>query len=204
METPPRRSSSDSFAVVCIAGSAGGLEGYIEILERLPSNTGMAFVIVSHRGTESTLLRPLLSNKTRMQVVEVTDRMRLAPNRVFLGPPHLEMTTDGLFLRLREPSKPKGWPILVSVFLRSLATTCASRAIAVILSGNGFDGSDALRAVKDAGGVTFAQSDALWQSMPRQAVSTGNVDFELTVEEIAKRLVRIGRTRTAPGEKADG
>lgn len=154
----------------------------------------MAFVVISHRGLGNrALLRFLLAKSSRMPVLEVTEGMNLQADRVFLAPPQMEMTTDGLVLNLRETPPPLGWPILITVLLRSLATNCASRTVAIILSGMGFDGSPALEQLKRNGGTTYAQSDAEFPSMPDSAVDTGYVDFEITVGEIGERLVAMSQ-----------
>jgi two-component system, chemotaxis family, CheB/CheR fusion protein len=182
----------DRFPVVCLGGSAGGLNAYQQILRRLPADTGMAFVIVSHRGMANALLfLPVLRAMTNMAVVEATDGIRLEPNRVFVALPHMETTTDGVVLNVQARSKPLGLPILITVFLLSLAKTCTSRSIAIILSGLGDDGSSALSAIKSEGGVTFAQSDAEWDAMPQEAIDTGHVDFILTAAEIGEHLATM-------------
>lgn len=152
----------------------------------------MAFVIVSHRGMgDAHLFLPLLRRLSSMVVVEVTHGMRLEPNRIFVAPPHMETTTDGVVVNVQACSKAQGWPTVISVFLFSLAKACGSRSIAIILSGVGHDGSSALAAIKAAGGTTMAQSDGEWKNMPQKAVSTGYVDFVLTAAEIGKRLATM-------------
>lgn len=186
------KATMDRFPVVCLGGSAGGLQAYKQILRRLPADTGMAFVIVSHRGIgDAHLFLPVLRATTNMTVVEATDGIRLEPNRVFVALPHMETITDGVVLNVQARSKPRGLPILVTVFLLSLAKTCTSRSIAIILSGIGDDGSSALSAIKSGGGVTFAQSDAEWDGMPQEAIDTGHVDFILTAAGIGEHLATM-------------
>lgn len=188
---PATKAPMAGFPVVCLGGSAGGLSAYREILRELPANFSMAIVIVAHRATENSMyLVPLLAKVTTMEVVEAKEGMRLEPNRVYVAPPKKAITTDGMVLRLKAVNA-KGWPTSIDAFLFSLAKQCASRAIAIILSGMGFDGSVALGAIKDAGGVTFAQSDASWASMPQAAVNTGHVDFVLTASEIGRHLAMM-------------
>jgi two-component system, chemotaxis family, CheB/CheR fusion protein len=124
-------------------------------------------------------------------VVEVTEHILLKPNRVFVVPPHREITTDGVVLRLAGLTKYHGWPTVISEFLFSLASMCASRGIAIIVSGTGHDGSTALAAVKEAGGSTFAQSDASYPNMPRAAVDTNHVDYLLTARQIGRHLASL-------------
>ena len=183
---------TEEFRIVCIGGSAGGLAAYSEILRGLPANTGMAFVIVSHRGLEhSHLLPQVLSYATSMPIVEVEHGMRLEPNRVFVMPPCVDMTTSDNHLHLRTSSKPRGWPISLSIFLSSLGESVGPRAIAVIVSGMGDDGSAAMAVIKAAGGVTFAQSNPAQDDMPRHAIETGHVDFVMQPAEIAKALISL-------------
>jgi len=176
--------------VVCLGGSAGGLHAYMDILRSLPCDTGMAFVVAPHRGLENAHLLPqILTTVTKMPVVEVKEGMPLAPNRVFIMPPRMEMSTADNVFHLRTTSRPRGWPKTISIFLSSLAESMGQRAVAVILSGLDGDGSAALKAIKEAGGITFAQADASFDSMPRTAVETGHIDYLLPAAEIAKALL---------------
>lgn len=140
----PSLGVSSTFPVVCIGGSAGSLIAYREIVRQLPADAEMAIVIVSHRALEGRgLFLKLLAADSRMNVVEVTDGMSLESGCIFVAPPHQEITTDGVTLRLAPDSRPHpgcGWPILISTFMFSLAHRCSSRAIAIVLSGMGHDG----------------------------------------------------------------
>jgi chemotaxis response regulator CheB len=180
------------FPVVCIGGSAGSLIAYIDILQEMPAKARVAIVIVSHRAPQDAgRLIKLLARATRMQVVEVTDGMLLEPGRVFVAPPQKEITTDGVALRISDVPDNYGWPTLIGDFLLSLARKCSSRAIVIIVSGMGYDGSGALAAVKQAGGRTFAQSDASYSSMPQAAIDTKHVDFVLQANEIGRYLASL-------------
>ena len=184
--------AADDFRVVCLGGSAGGLQAYMDILRGLPANTGMAFVIAPHRALENAHLLPqLLSAVTKMPVLEVEQGMRLEPNRVFVMPPRVDMSLAGNVFDLRTTSRPPGWPKTINTFLCSLAEAAGPRAVAVILSGLDGDGSAALKAIKSAGGLTFAQSDASYDSMPRTAVETGHIDYLLPASGIAKALLAL-------------
>jgi two-component system CheB/CheR fusion protein len=190
MET---NAEGDDFRVVCLGGSAGGLEAYTDILGSLPADTGMGFIIAPHRALEYAHLLPqLLSKVTAMPVVEVKQGMRLEPNRVFVMPPRVDMSLAGNVFDLRTTSRPSGWPKTINTFLCSLAEAAGPRAVAVIiLSGLDGDGSAALKAIKSAGGLTFAQSDASYDSMPRTAVETGHIDYLLPSSGIAKALLDL-------------
>jgi len=181
---------NDEFRVVCLGGSAGGLQAYMDILRNLPADTGMAFVIAPHRALENAHLLPqLLSTVTKMPVVEVEQGMPLEPDHVFVMPPRKDMTMAGDVFQLRTTARPPGWPKTINIFLYSLAKVTGQRAVAVILSGLDGDGSAALKAIKAGGGFTFAQSDAAYPSMPRTAVETGHIDYLLPAADIAKALL---------------
>ena len=152
----------------------------------------MGFVVAPHRSLKDAGLLPqILAGVTAMPVIEVQDGMLLEPNRVYIMPPHMEMTVKNNEFALRPPRKSSGWPITISVFMLSLAEAYGQRAIAVILSGMDHDGSAALKAIKAAGGITLAQSDALFEDMPRHAIETGHVDLILSPAEIAKALLKL-------------
>lgn len=188
----PQKIDSD-FPIVCLGGSAGALEGYRDILRNVPADCGIAFVVISHRGPEiGNALVFLLQRITKMEVVEIEDGMTLRPNCVYVGPYHTDVSTDGSALYLGLRSKPKGWPMTITSFLLSLAEACGSRVTAVILSGMGYDGSEALRAVRAAGGAVFAQSGGDYMEMPDHAVSTGYVNFTSSAMGIGKRLKAMG------------
>ena len=190
VNTMQAATAAGSFRIVCLGGSAGGLQGYLEILRGMPADTGMAFVIAPNRALESAHMLPqILGTATMMAVVEVEDGMRIEPNRVFVMPPRVELTTMGDLFQLRTVQRPRGWPKIINIFLCSLAETQGDRTVAVILSGLDGDGSAALKEIKAAGGVTSAQSDASFGSMPRSAVETGHIDHLLPAAEIAKALV---------------
>jgi two-component system CheB/CheR fusion protein len=178
--------------IVCLAGSAGALCAYQEILRNLPGHTGMVFVIVSHRGPKlQHLLREVLSVATSMPVIEVEQGMFLMPDQVYLMPPGVEMTVSEEHMFLTKGPDRNGWPVSISIFLRSLAESATHRAIAIILSGVGFDGSSEMAAIKASGGVTFAQSDAEFRDMPDSAVKTGHVDFVLSPAGIVRELLAL-------------
>jgi two-component system CheB/CheR fusion protein len=185
---------AEHFRVVCLGGSAGGLEAYREILLHLSAVSGMAFIVAPHRALEhADLLLPLLAATTAMPVIEVRQDMRLEPNRVFIMPPGKDMTTTinrGKFNLERMPGV-RGLPTTITVLLLSICEAYGSRAVAVILSGMDQDGSAALKAIKAAGGVTFAQSNPAFASMPRHAVATGHIDFVLQPAEIAETLLEL-------------
>jgi chemotaxis response regulator CheB len=130
-----------------------------------------------------------------MEVQLIAEGMPLERDHVYVIPPNCELMISGGLFHLHSVSKSRGWPNVITIFLNSLAHSWKSKVIAVILSGLDSDGAAALKAVKSAGGITFAQKKetAQFPDMPISAIETGNVDFELSVAEIAHELARIGR-----------
>ena len=195
-EEPEDSERDEGFPIVGIGASAGGLEAFSEVLRHLPSSTGMAYVFVQHLDPlHTSMLRDLLQRQTKMPVVEVMDGMQVEPDRVYVIPRNTQMTLSGGMLRLapRQSAPVPNMPI--DPFLRSLASDRGSKAIGVILSGNASDGTLGIRAIKAAGGITFAQTSesAKHDGMPRSAVSAGSVDFVLAPSEMAKELARLGQ-----------
>src|SRR5438874_2178142 len=181
-----------SCPIVGIGGSAGGFEAAMELLRNLPSRTGMAFVIVQHLDPHhASRLSSLLGKVTAMPVSEVTETTTPKPNTVYVQPPNkCVMAKDGtLTLVQREERLNVG----IDHFFESLAEECGSRAIGIVLSGTGSDGTAGLRAIKAAGGLTFAQNQesAKFDAMPRSAIRAGFVDLVLTPREIAREIERI-------------
>lgn len=187
-----KRSLND-FPVVCVGGSAGGLDAYIRLLKHLPADMGVAIVIVNHLRTVDTRLHEILPRYTPMPVELITEGLDLRPNHVFIIPRQRDLhVLDGAF-RLKPISKPRGWPDVITVFLRSLTANWDGKLVAVIVSGYDGDGADALCAIKDVGGITIAQKleTAGQADMPASAIATGCIDFILSPEEIAREIMRI-------------
>ena len=188
--------SSAGFPIVGIGASAGGLEAFTHLLRALPSDTGMAFVFVQHLDpTHDTVLTDLLSKTTRMPTSQVEDGMPVRPDHVYVIPPNRSLTISDRILRLGSREKTHGRHLPIDTFLASLADDQGARAIGVILSGTGSDGAVGLRAIKSAGGVTFAQDERSAQhaGMPHSAVVAGAVDVVLPAGEIGAELARIAR-----------
>jgi two-component system CheB/CheR fusion protein len=185
--------------VVGIGASAGGLEAFRELLEALPNDTGMAFVLVSHLSkTYKSMLSELLSKVTRMPVTEVRGQTPLLGNHIYVIPPNatLAMEDGGLVAQPIEPgNQPEGrHRMVIDAFFRSLAQRRKSQAIGVVLSGTGTDGTLGLAAIKAEGGIAFAQDEhsAKYPDMPRSASAQfGSADFVLPPAQIAKELARI-------------
>ncbi|MGC1616748.1 MAG: chemotaxis protein CheB [Candidatus Acidiferrum sp.] len=182
--------------VVAIGASAGGIEALKDLLSYLPLDTGMAFVLIQHLDPKHhSILTELLSKKTAMCVAEVTDGLPIAPNRVYVIPPNASMSISGQLLHLGPREESRGMHMSVDHFMRSLAEQKGNRAIGVILSGSGSDGTLGMAEIQAHGGVTFAQDEgtAKYDGMPRSAVVAGCVDYVLPPKGIAKELARIAR-----------
>ena len=181
------------FPVVCVGGSAGGLDAYIRLLRNLPADMGVAIVIVNHLRTVATLLHEILPRYTTMPVELITDRLIIEPNHVFIIPAQHDLHVLAGEFRLKPISKPRGWPDVITVFLRSLTEHWDGKLIAVIVSGYDGDGAAALRGIKEVGGTTIAQKldTAAQPDMPESAIASGCVDLVLSPENIAKAIVRL-------------
>jgi two-component system CheB/CheR fusion protein len=198
-QRPPaenRQSNNPSGPVVGIGASAGGLEAFQQLLSHLPTTTGLAFVIVQHLAPQhSSMLSELLSRSTKIPVREVEEGMAVAPDHIYVIPPNTNMViSEGqLHLMSRRETELQHMPI--DCFLTSLAEDLKEKAIGVVLSGTASDGTQGVKAIKAEGGITFAQDEksAKYDSMPRNAIATGCVDFILPPEGIARELTSIGR-----------
>src|SRR6202451_3621074 len=186
----------NDFPIVCVGGSAGGLDAYTRLLRHLPADMGVAIAIVNHLRHVATLLHEILPRYTKMPVELITERLLIRPDRVFIIPPICDLhVLDGEF-RLKPISKPRGWPDVITVFLRSLTEHWDGKIIAVIVSGYDGDGAASLCGIKEVGGITIAQKlDTAGQpDMPRSAIATGCIDLVLSPEDIAVEIVRIAHS----------
>ena len=192
---PWREPSMKNFPIVCVGGSAGGLDAYIRLLQNLPADMGVAIVIVNHITIMPTQLHEVLPRFTTMPVELITENLVIEPNRVFIIPANRDLHVEDGEFHLKPISKPRGWPDVITVFLRSLTDYWDGKLIAVIVSGYDGDGAAALRGIKEAGGITIAQklSTASQPDMPKSAIDTGCIDFVLSPEDIAQEIMRIAR-----------
>ena len=184
------------FPIVGIAASAGGLEAFTQLLKHLLTDTGMAFVLIQHLDpNHKSLLSEILTRVTQMPVSEVQSGVTVEPNQVYIIPPNTKMILSDGVLQLTPREKVHGKYMPADAFFSSLAAERGHKAIAVVLSGADGDGSLGLKAIKAAGGVTFAQCEdtAKFDSMPNTAVATGNVDFVLPPGKIAEELANLSR-----------
>ncbi len=193
---PEPTEKQEAFPVVGIGASAGGLEAFVDLLKHLPADIGMAYVIVQHLDPKhESMLGELLARATPMRVVEAQDGMHLEADHIYVIPPNTDMSVMHNQLQLVQRKGVKGAHMPVDYFLRSLAEDKGAQAIGIILSGTASDGTEGLRAIKGAGGITFAQEEATarYTGMPHSAIGSGMVDFILSPEGIASELARIGK-----------
>ena len=181
-----------NFPIIGLGASAGGLEAYENFFRHLEPDSDMAFILVSHLdpGHES-MLTEILQRTTTMTVMEARDQIIVAPNRVYVIPPNRELAIFHGTIQLTVPELHRGQRMPIDFFLRSLAEDQGERAIGVILSGSGSDGTLGLRAIIGAGGVTFVQdpTTAKYDGMPTSAIQAGLATYILPVEKIPEQLV---------------
>ena len=185
--------------IVGIGASAGGLVALEQFLQQTPPDSGMAYVVVQHLDpTQKALLPELLQHVTAMPVREVQQDMRVEPDCVYVIPPNAELTVAGGALRLAEPAEPRGMRLPINVLFSSLASTQSERAIAVVLSGMGADGTLGLQAIKAVGGLTVVQEPATAQfdSMPASAIAAGCADIVAPAGDLPARILSyVARVR---------
>ncbi|MDT0651863.1 chemotaxis protein CheB, partial [Autumnicola edwardsiae] len=190
------KKSANKFPVVGVGASSGGLAAFKLFLKSIPEKSGMAYVLVQHLdpGHES-LLPELLQKATKIPVKEISDDMKVEPDTIYIIPSNrLLLSNDGK-LEL-SPRPEKGKKVLnlpIDLFFESLAEVHQSHSIGVVLTGNGYDGTQGLKFIKNHGGITFAQDEASaeYKGMPRSAAQEGVVDFVLPPEEIPKKILEV-------------
>jgi two-component system CheB/CheR fusion protein len=184
------------FPIVGIGASAGGLEAFSELLRYLPEKTGMAFVLVQHLDPKhDSALQEILARTTKIPLTEVTQSVAVQRDHAYVIPANTSLTIKNGILRLGSRVLTRGQHMPVDDFFRSLAESAGQQAIGVILSGTASDGTEGCRAIKAAGGITFAQDEesAKYDSMPRSAVNAGCIDFILPPKDIARELGGISQ-----------
>ena len=191
---PAETAPDASFPIVGIGASAGGLAAFEAFFSGMPVDTdpGMAFVLVQHLVPDhKSILTELIRRYTRMQVFEVVDGIAVQPNCAYVIPPNRDMAFLNGTLQLLEPSAPRGQRLPIDFFFRSLAQDQGERAIGIVLSGTGSDGTLGVRAIKSAGGMSMAQNpgSSEFDGMPRSVVATGLVDYELPPAEMPAQLI---------------
>jgi two-component system CheB/CheR fusion protein len=190
----PEAQPEKGFPIVGIGASAGGLAAFEAFFSGMPANVdpGMAFILVQHLAPDhKSILADLIRRYTRMQVFEVEDGMEVKSNCTYIIPPNRDMAFLNGSLQLMEPSAPRGQRLPIDFFFRSLAQDQHERAICIVLSGTGSDGTLGMRAIKGEGGMVMAQNPASteYDGMPRSALATGLVDYELPAAEMPAQLI---------------
>ena len=179
--------------MVGIGASAGGLEALETFFTNMPATANMAFVIIQHLSPDhKSIMGQILKKDTRMPVLEIQDGMEPELNCVYFNPPNREVAIYQGVFHLVEPAETRYSRLPIDYFFRSLAQDLEEKAICIVLSGTGSDGTLGLEAVKGAGGMTMAQAEeqAKYPFMPRSAIDTGLVDYVLPVEEMPEELIR--------------
>src|SRR5205814_8887619 len=180
--------------VVGLGASAGGIAVLRQFFEQMPSNSGLAFVVVMHLSPEhESNLAAIIQTTTSMPVVQVQNEVKVQPNRVYVIPPNKHLSMEDTTLRLRQPQQAPGKRIAIDLFFRTLAQAYGQRAICVLLSGTDADGVIGLKHIKAQGGVTIAQdpSEAEYDIMPRAAIGTGMVDWVLRAKQMPSKLLEF-------------
>ncbi|MCF4994452.1 PAS domain S-box protein [Pseudomonas syringae] len=196
---PQRKHLSPShldFPVVGIGASAGGLQAIKQFFEHMPQDTGMAFVIILHLSPDhQSIADKIIQESTRMPVMQVTEPVPIEKNRVYVISPAQRLSMNDGYLNVSDAGAPLARHTAIDLFFRDLADVHRERAFCVVLSGSGSDGAVGLSRIKEQGGVTFAQvpEDAEFDSMPRAAIETRNVDLVLPVAEIPQKLLELWR-----------
>jgi two-component system CheB/CheR fusion protein len=184
------------FPIVGIGSSAGGLEALQTLFRGMPADSGLAFIVAAHLDpTQKSHLTELLSRCTKMPVVQIDSAIEVEPNHVYVIAPDQELTIKKGVVQTDKPTAPRGHRHPVDSFFRSLAEDQGERAIAIILSGTGTNGSLGLRFVKAEGGIVLVQEPdtAGFQGMPRSAIGTGIIDLVLPPEKMPEALLNLAR-----------
>jgi two-component system CheB/CheR fusion protein len=190
-ETPEASLEDKGFPIVGIGASAGGLEALEGFFANMPSDSYMAFVIIQHLDPKhKSIMGDLLQKYTTMRIAGIKDGMPVEPNCIYLNPPDKNVVMLNGIFQLIEPMKTHGINLPIDCFFRALADDQGSKAICVVLSGTGSDGTLGLKAIKGGGGMTMVQAEtqARYSGMPRSAINTGLADFILPVEQMSTEL----------------
>jgi len=208
-DSGPDPSTAESFPIVGIGASAGGLEAFKELLASLPENAGMAYVLVPHLDpAHHSVLTEILSRFTKIPIAEVINAMRVERDRIYVIPPNKTMGIAGGKFALIERDAAHSPHLPIDYFFTALANDRGEHSIGIILSGTASDGTQGCIAIKVAGGITFAQDEksAKYYDMPGNAIRRGSIDFVLPPKGIALELARISRRAPSarmPAESLD-
>jgi two-component system CheB/CheR fusion protein len=186
--------TNENFPIIAIGASAGGLEAFETFFKSMTSDNDIAFIIIAHLDpTHASLLPELLQKKSKMEVHQIKDGMKVLANNIYVIPPNKMLSILNRTLQLFELPKVRGANLPIDSFFKSLAIDQGHRAICIILSGTGTDGTIGLKAIKDEFGMCMAQDveSAKYDGMPRSAIATGLVDFILPPEEMPTQLLKF-------------
>lgn len=198
LSSVPRSNAPGRTRIVGLGASAGGLEVLAQFLAHVPAASGLAYVVVQHLDpTHKAMLAGLLQRGCSMPVREATEAMRVEPDVVYVIPPNTELTVAGDLLHLAQPAQPRGLRLPIDALFGSLARDQGERAVGVVLSGMGSDGTLGLQAIRTRGGLTLAQSpeSAPFDSMPRSAIAASVVDIVALPAEMPAHILRITTSR---------
>ncbi len=191
--------STGHFLVVGIGASAGGLEALQAFFSHMPMTKAMAFVVVQHFDpTHKAMLAELLQRVTKMRVIEITEHTKITPDCIFIIPPNKDLSMHNNIFVLTEPTVLHGFRLPIDFFFQSLAKSLNDRAVGVILSGMGEDGTNGLRKIKENAGLVLAQQvdDAKFDAMPRSAINSGVVDIVDTAAHLPKHIIDYLKYKT--------
>ncbi|MGQ7932384.1 CheR family methyltransferase [Paraburkholderia sp. D1E] len=190
----PASSRSPTFPVVGIGASAGGIQALLRLFEQMPADSGMAFVVVLHLSPKyESCADQVLQRATSMPVMQVREPTHIEKNSIYLISPSNDLSMFDGYLRVTPAERPPGRPVAIERFFRSLANAHGIRAISVILSGTGSDGTAGIGRIKECGGIALAQSpdDAEYGEMPQNAIATGLIDMALPVVDLPQKLIEL-------------
>jgi two-component system CheB/CheR fusion protein len=191
-ETPELKHPAKGFPIIGMGASAGGLDALEKFFKNMPPDSGAAFVIISHLSPDQKSLMPeILQKHTKMLIYQIEEGMNIKPNHIYVIPPNQDAVLKDGTLHLIAPYISKGIRHPIDVFFRSLADAQAEKAICVILSGTGTEGTLGLKAVKAEGGIVIAQQpeSATYDGMPASAIGTGLVDYIASPEEMPGQII---------------
>ena len=186
--------ASAPFPVIGIGASAGGIVAVRHFLGQMPARGGMAFVVILHLSPKhESSADAVLQQVTRMPVHQVSSTTLIEPDHVYVISPRNDLQIIDGYLRVKQAKRPRGAHVAIDLFFRTLADARRDRAVGIVLSGTGPDGSLGLARIKEQGGVTFAQlpEDSEYAEMPANAIATGKVDFVLPVGDMPQKLVEL-------------
>lgn len=185
------------FQVVGLGASAGGIQALVRFFEHMPTDCGMAFVVVVHLSPKhKSHVDEILRNTTQMPTVQVMTTTRIEKNHIYIIPPGMDLQMHDGCLHVRPAQRGRERPVVIDIFFRTLADAHKGRAVGVVLSGTGADGSVGMARIKEQGGVGIAQlpEDAEFDGMPRSAIESNVVDFILPVADMPQKLLELAHT----------